>query len=217
MSSYTPISFWLDAFNCPHCDAYAKQNWLTEGNAYGPTNIQGLREMISLPGLFFSQCDRCSQLTIWTNENKMVYPTSGSAPLPNNDLPEEIKIDFLEARSILELSPRGAAALLRLVIQKFCIHLGGKGDSINDDIAELVKNGLGETYQQAFDIVRVVGNNAVHPGQIDLKDNREMAYGLFNLINIISDLLITQPRNISQLFQSTISANQKAAIKKRDS
>jgi hypothetical protein len=37
--------------------------------------------------------------------------------------------------------------------------------------------------QQSLDIVRVIGNDAVHPGQIDLTDDIETATKLFVLIN----------------------------------
>jgi hypothetical protein len=37
-----------------------------------------------------------------------------SAALPNPDLPEDIKRDFEEARTVLALSPRSAIALLRI-------------------------------------------------------------------------------------------------------
>ena len=69
----------------------------------------------------------------------MVYPAKSTAPLANPDMPEEIKADYNEARDILQRSPRGAAALLRLAIQKLCIHVGESGKNPNDDIASLVK------------------------------------------------------------------------------
>ncbi len=117
----------------------------------------------------------------------MVHSISGSAPLPNPDLPADVQEDYDEARAIMGESPRGAAALLRLAIQKLCVHLGEKGTNLNEDIANLVKNenGLPRKVQQALDIVRVIGNNAVHPGQIDLTDDVQTAGKLFGLVNVI--------------------------------
>jgi hypothetical protein len=135
--------------------------------------------------------------------------------LPNQDLPQDIRDDYYEARDILNRSPRGSAALLRLAIQKLCKELGEKGKNINDDIAELVKKGLPLKIQQALDYVRVAGNSAVHPGQIDLKDDKETAINLFNLINLIADVMITQPKEVDKLF-NTLPQGQKDAISKRD-
>jgi hypothetical protein len=42
------------------------------------------------------------------------------------------------------------------------------------DIGELVKAGLPLEIQQSLDIVRVVGNNQVHPGILDVRDDPEM-------------------------------------------
>lgn len=134
----------------------------------------------------------------------MVYPFSGSAPLPNADMPHDMREDFEEARNIVEHSPRGAMALLRLAVQKFCIHLGENGKNINTDIGKLVAKGLPGKMQQALDSVRVIGNNAVHPGQIDLKDDRESAYKLFGFINIMVDILITQPKSIDEFYDLKI-------------
>ena len=122
-------------------------------------------------------------------------------------LPSDIQSDFQEARSIANLSPRGAAALLRLCIQKLCRHLGEKGDNVNEDIAALVKKGLPTQIQQALDIVRVVGNNSVHPGQLEITDDPATAASLFNLVNLITDVMISQPKHVENLYNSSYRSN----------
>jgi len=129
-----------------------------------------------------------------------VHPQISHEFEPNEDLSEDIKLDFLEAAKIVQLSPRGAAALLRLCVQKMCVQLGEKGKHINTDIAALVKKGLSVQVQQALDIVRVTGNDAVHPGQIDLRDDRATASQLFNLVNIIAEIMISQPKRIQEMY-----------------
>jgi len=75
---------------------------------------------------------------------------------------------------------------MRLVVQKLCAHLGREREEIDDDIASLVSKGLNPLIQQALDVVRVVGNEAVHPGTIDIKDGRDTALRLFELVNAIA-------------------------------
>jgi len=116
----------------------------------------------------------------------------------------------------VERSPRGAAALLRLCIQKLTKALGKQGENINADIAALVKDGLSSKLQKALDIVRVVGNDAVHPGTIDLRDDVATAKQLFALINIIADTMITQPAQIEQIYQQ-LPDSKLEQISKRDS
>jgi len=201
------------AFNCPLCGAYAKQHWYLTTKA-----IEGHRGL-SLRGVIDSntiaECDHCGKHTFW-QDGKMFFPNSGTAPLPNSDLPDNVKDDYIEARDIIELSPRGAVALLRLAIQKLCVHLGEDGKNINTDIGKLVKKGLPIKMQRALDSVRVVGNNAVHPGVIDLKDDIEIARKLFAFVNIIADVMITQPNEIDKFYDETIPENLKNAIDRRD-
>jgi hypothetical protein len=148
--------------------------------------------------------------------SELIYPLSTGAPLANSDLPDDVKTDYEEARKILSLSPRGAAALLRLAIQKLCVHLGEKGENLNDDIAHLARTkSIPDKIVKALDVVRVIGNNAIHPGQMDLKDNTQTAGKLFELVNIIGDVTITQPKNVDQLY-SSLPQPQKEAIVKRD-
>jgi hypothetical protein len=95
----------------------------------------------------------------------MIFPSALPAEPPNLDLPNDIIDDYEEAREIANKSPRGAAALLRLAIQKLCKHLGQPGKNINDDIKALVAAGLPPKVQEALDIVRVVGNDSVTQDQ----------------------------------------------------
>ena len=86
--------------------------------------------------------------------------------------------------------------MLRLALQKPCTHLGAKGRNINDDIGALVEKGQDKKIQQSLDIVRVVGNNAVHPGQLDIRDDRATAEPLFRLLNLIVDKMISEGRQV---------------------
>ena len=145
----------------------------------------------------------------------MVYPTRGLTPPPNVDLPDHIKRDYEEAGAILGHSPCGAAALLRLCIQKLCVHLGEPGKNLNKDIGALVSKGLGTRVQQALDIVRFIGNEAVHPGVLDLKDDTETAATLFDLVNLISDEMITRPRQLEESY-NRLPKSRRDAIDRRD-
>jgi hypothetical protein len=135
--------------------------------------------------------------------------------MPTADMPEDVIADFLEARSVFDRSPRSAAALLRLGLQKLLIHLGEAGENINTDIKNLVAKGLPVKVQQALDTVRVIGNNAVHPGHIDLNDRREDALALFGLLNFIVERMITHPNEIDKLYGS-LPTTAREAIDKRD-
>jgi hypothetical protein len=145
----------------------------------------------------------------------MVFPDTSLAAPPNPDLTPEIIADFEEARSILQRSPRGAAALFRLCIQKVCVQLGESGKNINADIAALVKKGLNPKVQKSLDVVRVIGNESVHPGTIDLRDQPQTAVQLASLINMIADAMITQPKLVDELY-GTLPEAKREEIKKRD-
>jgi hypothetical protein len=185
---FTAPTFEGSAFNCPLCNAYAEQRWSLARPDWG-----------SGTDCHFSRCTHCGGESIW-KDRKMLYPDSSPAPLPNPDLPEDVKTDYEEARSIISRSPRGACALLRLCIQKLCGFLGESGKDINGDIAALVQKGLNPKIQKSLDIVRVIGNEAVHPGELDLRDQPATATQLCSLLNVIADAMITQPKSIEALY-----------------
>jgi len=211
MIPYTPPQFQKGEFNCPHCGAFSEQLWYTAGALGGFPGAN-----FNNPGnnLKVAFCRNCKEYSIWHFE-RMIYPEDSGAPPPNKDLQQDIRDDYLEASSIVNKSPRGAAALLRLCIQKLCIQLGEQGKNINHDIGNLVKKGLSPTIQKSLDIVRVIGANAVHPLELDLKDDRETAAKLFELINLIAESMITQLKKVNELYKS-LPESSKDAIEKRD-
>lgn len=198
----------LAAYTCPFCGVLARQYHrgrdLNLQTVYGDLEANDLRT---------SECEHCHKFAIWYKD-KMIYPLTGNAPLPNPDMPEDVKEDYNEAANIITISPKSAAALLRLAIQKLCAHLGGKSKNLNDDIALLVENGLPVQVQQSLDIVRVIGNNAVHPGQITVDDPDEVNQ-LFGLVNIIIEYMISMPKQVEALY-SSLPANALKHIEKRD-
>src|ERR1017187_6379885 len=144
---YTPPNFQKTAFHCPFCGVLCRQYWFeTWYQDNGMRNFSNLQ---------FAHCEGCSERSVWHN-GKMVYPDASGVTPPNADMSKEIQADYNEAANILNRSPRGSAALLRLCVQKLCKQLGEPGENINTDIASLVKKGLSPKIQQALDVVRVV-------------------------------------------------------------
>lgn len=206
---YKAPSFDETSFNCPFCNAFSNQTWINVRSYSGSYDAHSMQDI----KLCF--CVHCERYSIW-NEEVMVYPDFSNVEPPNEDLNNAIKDDYKEAASILQKSPRGAAALLRLCVQKLCVQLGESGKNIDTDIGNLVKNGLPVRIQQSLDALRVIGNESVHPGTIDLRDDPVMAVALFKLLNKIAETMITEPREIQEIYNK-IPNSKKSAIDKRDS
>jgi hypothetical protein len=84
-----------------------------------------------LENLTLSHCYSCKQWAVWIADN-LIYPNDPIAIEPNDEMPPEIRLDFKEAADIVDRSPRGAAALLRLCVQKLMVHLDLPGKKIDD-------------------------------------------------------------------------------------
>lgn len=206
-------------FTCPYndCRTFAVQHWAqASGIAYiAEEGGWRIRNQGTMPVVSFSRCEACNREAIYIG-GKIVLPGETDAPPPAVDLPNDCIPDYEEARSILPRSPRGSAALLRLVIQKLLPHLGSTKTTIDASIGELVALGkIKVQIQQALDTVRVVGNESVHPGEMDLKDDRETALSLFRIINLIVETEITEPKRLESLYAS-LPKSKLDGIKQRD-
>lgn len=204
---YYPPEFNKDHFHCPLCGVYASQNW-HELQAVIPHS-----HWMETP-FRSSLCAHCKQRSYWF-DGRMVVPTESPVEPPHHDLPDSCRPDYEEARDIVSRSPRGAVALLRLCLQKLMPHINEEGKNINDDIKSLVTKGLPSLVQQALDVCRVVGNNAVHPGELNIDDTPEIAHQLFKMINFIVDDRIAKPKEIQALY-AQLPQGAIDAIAKRD-
>lgn len=218
-TDYYPPALGKGEYHCPHCSVYAKQFY---AHVYALSNFQW-ESIVDRQSKFdgtlpkdwiVTKCQHCNGLAIWHNEN-MLYPKKILPPLPNSDLDDEIKADYLEAANILGDSPRAAAALLRLSLRKLCVQLGEKGENINSDIKSLVTKGLNPLVQKSLDALRITGNNAVHPGEINLSEDPDRVLKLFGLINFIADKMITEPKEIES-FYDNLPSGALDAVEKRD-
>ncbi len=219
MSEYVAPIFKGEAFHCPHCNVLSHMMW----GALSSNGNGGQRWVDFL----CSTCSHCKQDAFWLVTDRgtpilplfaasesgiMVYPDAMIAPTPSDDMPDDIKKDYLEAASIYQKSPRGAVALLRLGLQKLCVHLGGEGKNINADLAKLAEDELvSKKLIRSADIIRIVGNNAVHPGTISDDDFEDVSFKLFALINMIVQQGITEPKEVDNMFGSLPEGPRQAA------
>lgn len=199
---------FLKSFTCPHCGTLSKQEWRWLDWEYQ----RGYQHQEEYP-IRIGTCDHCDDSTLWVYD-KLLFPDNGNAPFPNPEMPENVLKLYKEAASIHSKSPRGAAALLRLAIQVLTKELGEEGKNINTDIGNLVSKGLPIIVQQSLDIVRVTGNDAVHPGQIDT-DNPETVGQLFKLVNVIVEYMIDLPKRVGGIYDS-LPDGKKIGIEQRD-
>jgi hypothetical protein len=161
-----------------------------------------------------SHCFSCDGFAVWSRD-QLIHPVHNSDIVSHAEMPENIKEEFQEAADIVDRSPRGAAALLRLCIQRLMPHIGGKGENLNHDIGKLVGEGLEPEIQQAMDLWRVIGNNAVHPGQIDLQDDKATALSLFELLNLIVERKVAVPNRLKALY-ATLPQSAREQIERRN-
>ncbi|MCR8697523.1 DUF4145 domain-containing protein [Campylobacter sp. LMG 7929] len=207
MNKYIKPFFKGKAFNCPHCRAYSSMQWddFLERNILNTITIKQVEGY----SFFESTCYLCKRSVIWylKDENpKIFFPREVAIP-PEENMPENVKEIYEEASLVLGDSPRASCALLRLALQELMKYLkeniqiynGLKNRNINEDIKEIINIGnfyqeQKESLEEAMNSIRLIGNKASHPSELDINDNSEIANILFEMINFIVGEIITKPK-----------------------
>ncbi|WP_257933328.1 DUF4145 domain-containing protein [Campylobacter lari] len=207
MNKYIKPFFKGKAFNCPHCRAYSSMQW---NNFLGRDILNSIIiKQVEGYSFFESTCYLCKRSVIWylKDENpKIFFPREVAIP-PEENMPENVKEIYEEASLVLGDSPRASCALLRLALQELMKYLkeniqiynGLKNRNINEDIKEIINIGnfyqeQKESLEEAMNSIRLIGNKASHPSELDINDNSEIANILFEMINFIVGEIITKPK-----------------------
>ena len=130
---------------------------------------------VKMVNLHLSNCYNCKGFSVWVRD-RLVFPIRVA------ERPDLVAEDFEEAAVILDKSPRGAAALIHLSIQTL---MQETGKHLDDKIASLVSKGLEVELQESMEALRALGNNGVHSGNIDLKEDKATATRIFALLKMI--------------------------------
>ena len=217
---YVSPEYRKQAFTCPNCSVYSKHDWVWEwvNETFGSFSSKhggaGSNEIVN--EIWLCKCQNCGYVSFWYKK-QLAWPLNVNVEPPLEGMPDDVKDLYNEARSIVQLSPKGSCAILRLALQILCNRLAGQDEKkkIDGAIKKLVENGLPSTLQKAMDTVRIIGDEAVHPGEINIDDNKDFAITMFRLINIIIEKMIVEPQEIDDRY-NLMPSNKLEGIEHRD-
>ena len=115
---------------------------------------------VKMANLHLSSCHSCNGFALWVGE-RLAFPMNV------DKTPALVEEDVEEAAAILNKSPRGAIALMRVCIQKLMPLLKQGGKSLDDSMSSLVRKGLEVEIQQAMEVLQVLRNDPVQPTNLD--------------------------------------------------
>lgn len=188
-------------FTCPHCGCLAQMKWYYFSEEIFDKNRRANRNVKT------AFCIKCDKPSIWLDD-EMVYPLS-SGIVPNDEMPDSVKKTFVEAQSILNISPRGSCILLRLCLEQLLTCLGCDQKTLSKKI-DAISKGHPEL-KVMMDTLRIAGNSFVHSEsleELDQKldelngvelDPKKTALTLSEIINCLVHALIVFPGNIKEI------------------
>ncbi|MEZ6186143.1 MAG: DUF4145 domain-containing protein [Planctomycetota bacterium] len=151
---------------------------------------------------------------------ELLWPLKLDAPEPHEDLKGAALEIFEEARRVLPHSTRATAALLRLALDHF-LHdqLDCKPNSptstIDQKIAELKVKGVHEDVIRTADLIRLYGNDAVHPSEIKFDEDPSIADELFSAINLFVDETVGRQKRLER-HRALIPEDKRKVAEERD-
>jgi hypothetical protein len=211
LDGYVYPEFSKSVFTCTSCGAVSIQKWSTR------VQLVGIHELpTTITSLQASWCETCSKIALWdVAEKHLVYPPRAAVPIASLHLPAEVRDAYEEAAKVHPLSPRAAAALLRLALQQLLRTLGKPGKELYSEIGELVADGLPPLVENAMDVIRHHGNDGIHSDTSAAKEDPDGVVGLFFVVNSIGDLLVGAAGRIQRL-HGQLPPEVKRAIARRD-
>jgi Domain of unknown function (DUF4145) len=226
-----PPVFNEERFDCPHCDAFAHQLWSelkieSRGWAQGGYAAQAGRfsdskdayrttpaglmayDKEAMPGWSASTCSSCFRSSVWRGD-RLIFPAHSSAPPPHADMPEAALTLYEEAREVLPISKRAAAALARAALERALREILAepkkKLDPLIGDLAGKVSAPLWEV----LTALRYLGNVSLHGTDDESElivlylegDASKVVEPFFGAINGVVEELVAVPARSRELYE----------------
>lgn len=191
-----------ESFTCPHCETLTTHEFMRISGNHAEKEVA------------YTRCNHCFEFIFWEDE-KLVYPVGNLGLPPIEGMPKKVKDIYNEASKIVNLSPRASCGLLRLAVETLLNNMNIEGRTLDKKIGTLVEKGLPEEVQKSLDSLRVIGNDALHNGQMDLSNDIDTAKQLFDILNFIVEEQINRPKRIKKLYNS-LPEDKKKGIENRD-
>ncbi len=200
-------------FHCPYCDVFTHQAW--ERTKQFQLNGPGTSPVKEL---WNTTCFNCKKIAVWYRE-QMIDPIISSAHQPNDNMPDDVKEIYEEARLVSIYSPRAAATLLRVATERLTVHLGETKGKLNTRIETLAtKERLDARIIQSLHILRITANEGgAHDGLMDLTgaEGASTVSGLFFAINYIVEKTIGDNARLDQIY-GKLPEVKREGVKNRD-
>jgi hypothetical protein len=212
---YIPPAPNVDPMTCPLCGTLADQDWRLLYSLPIWSSADNAAHFTKVKDTLRCRCNACKGYSLWVGD-RMADPPATAGPPPPEEMPDPVRELYEEARAVATVSPRAAAALLRVALERLTAHLGHGDKKLNDAIGALVAEGrLAPDLQQAMDALRVTGNDASHPGEVRLDDEAGGVQALFEIVNVLVERLVSIPTRISKIYDALPPAKRQQ-IEERD-
>lgn len=139
----------------------------------------------------------------------MLYPFGGTAPVAAENMPDDVRELYEEARAVVGLSRRAGAALARATLERL---LRGqypdvKSNARLEDLILRAEQDVSSGLIDLLTLIRHVGNKSLHVADVPddavvmvmAPEQTELAEVLFAAINELVDELITKPQRNARL------------------
>lgn len=194
---------------CPHCGVLATFSNQGPGSIAG-AQILPAKNWAGDMSICVGQCASCRGVVLGAHERstranisnaRYLWPLEEWPDGAPDDLEKSVKSSYDEARSILALSPMGAAVLARRCLQQIIrTRLGIRKRRLFDEIQEAVgRPEFSQSTREALGHIREIGNWSAHP-EVDQSDTvievtrPEAEYTLQALELVFEDLYVTPQR-----------------------
>ncbi len=221
----SPPRFREKSFDCPHCGAFAAQDWrwlhypigTDEYNqeyceAISDSNAPADRPNSRTGRWFASLCSACEDHSLWIS-GKLVHPASGiqlGIPAPAEGMPHDVAALYKEAAAVLPHSRRAAAALCRASLERLakCLTPDAPTKTSLDERLILLNDKTTASLAMGLQIIRHTGNTALHGARDDDESvviymgegDTDIVELFFVTINELVDELITRPARLEAAY-----------------